>query len=139
MELRDRILDLLAQCSGRQSNGAEDSDVLGAFGLTGDDASDFLALFETEFKTDLSAMIWYFHFNADEPPTRRRIVPHDATTGRPIPYDPITLDDLVKAAKTGEWVRDYPKHSIGQSILQRYAMTALALALMVGLLVYATV
>ena len=137
MDLRARIIAALERASGTKSNGAEDSDVLGAFGLTGADATEFLDSFAEEFQTDLGGMIWYFHFNADESPNRRRVIPYDAVTRQIIPYDPITLDDLVRAASTGHWDRTYPKHNIGQSLFQRFAMTALAAGLILLLLVFA--
>ncbi len=97
--------------SGGHSNGTEESDFLGAFGMEGDDANEFLEPFSTHLEVDLSEIRWEFHYNADEPPNYRRIWPLDAN-GHLIPYVPITIYQLVAAVNTGAWQYVYPKHTI---------------------------
>ncbi|KIC31746.1 DUF1493 family protein [Leisingera sp. ANG-S5] len=109
--LQQEILDFAAQYSCRKLKGVEQHDLFGAFGLEGDDADEFLEAFSKRFSVDLSGLRWEFHYNADEPPGRRRVLPLDAS-GKVIPYQPITLELLEKAVLAGKWGYDYPEHTI---------------------------
>ena len=128
MGLREGILALARFHSGSNKECAEQEDLLGVFGLTGDDATEFLETYARTFDVDLSAMRWEFHFNADEPPQARRLLPVGAD-GKVIPWQPITLEDLERAAQTGWWDRNYPAHQLRVSIWSRFAMVGSALAL----------
>ncbi|PCJ06853.1 MAG: hypothetical protein COB16_12325 [Rhodobacteraceae bacterium] len=128
MSVREGILLLATKFSGKKSKGTEQSDLLGAFSLDGADASDFLEGYMEKFNVDLSDLRWEFHFNADEPPHSRRILPIDAD-GRVIPYMPITLDQLVAAAEQGCWQFDYPEHALRNGFSSRFSLSIFAMLL----------
>ncbi|KIC11859.1 hypothetical protein RA19_04275 [Leisingera sp. ANG-M1] len=109
--LQQEILDFAAQFSGGKSKGAGQDDLLGAFGLEGDDANEFLDAFAERYGVDFSGFLWESHYNADEPPGRRRVLPLDVS-GKIIPYQPITLELLEKAVLAGRWSYEYPEHTI---------------------------
>lgn len=109
--LQQEILALAAEYSCGKIKGAGHDDMLGAFGFEGDDADEFLEAFAERFSVDFSSLRWEFHYNADEPPGRRRVLPLDAF-GEVIPYQPITLELLEKAVLAGKWGYDYPEHTI---------------------------
>lgn len=132
MGLREDILDLAASSSGGPPRGDPDTDFLGAFGMEGDDATEFLELFEARYENSLDGLLWYFHFNADEPPTYRRMIAVDRE-GKPIPLIPITLGGLVRAAEDGKWPIVYPPHSVRTSPVARVIQAAIGLVLL-GLL-----
>ncbi|WP_372570871.1 DUF1493 family protein [Ruegeria jejuensis] len=124
MALREEIIALASVHSGSDSNGSEEADFLGAFGLAGDDASEFLDDFGAKFGVDFSEFRWEFHYIADEPPFFRRLLPI-ARDGQVIPFQPITLDDLARCAETRRWSYDYPDHVIRKSV--RYDLALLVL------------
>jgi len=117
MGLREDILAFARSHTGSKKECAGQDDLLGVFGLDGDDASEFLEVYAARFGVDLAPMRWEFHYNADEPPYQRRVLPV-GEDGNVIPWQPITLDDLVTAAEAGRWVWDYPEHQV------RYASRA---------------
>ena len=113
--LQQEILDFAVQYSCRGKLKSHRAAVIcsGAFGLDGDGCqTDFLQAFAKRIHdVDLSGLRWEFHYNADEPPGRRRVLPLDAS-GKVIPYQPITLELLEKAVLAGKWGYDYPEHTI---------------------------
>jgi len=133
MGLREDILSLAAEFSGTKPNGTEQSDLLGAFGLEGADATEFLEAIIERFNVDLSDLRWEFHFNADEPPWGRRLIPVDRDS-KVIPFMPITLAQLIAAAEQGRWAFDYPEHTLRISWQSRFSMS-IAAALLVFLMV----
>jgi len=135
MGTREDILSLAAEFSSNKSNGTEQSDLLGAFGLEGADATDFLAEYMERFNVDMSALHWEFHFNADEPPRGRRRVPVDHERKK-IPYMPITLDQLVAAAEQGYWRCDYPESTWRRGRPSRASLVTFALSVMFLIVVY---
>ncbi|MEM8617581.1 MAG: DUF1493 family protein [Pseudomonadota bacterium] len=110
MSLRQEILDLAELHGGKPRSGVDDGDVLGSFDLDGDNATDFLEAFCERFNTDLSTMQWEYHFEASEPPPSYRKELPIAKDGSVIPFHPITLDDLEKAARSGRWEYEYPDY-----------------------------
>ena len=96
--------------------------------MEGDDADEFLEAYADRFAVDLSSLIWYIHYNADEPPGIRRVLPI-ANDGKVIPYIPITLQHLVDAADRGRWEFDYPDHSVRH----RRGQMFVALLVLIGL------
>lgn len=130
MDLREDILALAEECSGKTSNGTEQSDLLGAFGLEGEDANEFLEKFALKFDVDLSSLRCEFHYIADEPPGFRRVLPVDQL-GKVIPFAPIRLEQLFDAAETGRWAYAYPEHRLRMSRL-KYVLFAFVLALFAG-------
>lgn len=109
--LQQEILDFAVQFCRGKPNRTWQSDLPGAFGLDGADVADFLEAFAAHYDVDLSGLRWEFHYNADEPPGSRRVLPLDAS-GKVIPYQPITLELLEKAVLAGKWGYDYPEHTI---------------------------
>ncbi len=100
--------------------------------LEGDDADEFLEAFAIRFNVDLSNFLLYFHCIGDEPPVWRRVLPIDAD-GKVIPFQPITVVDLVKAAEVGRWEWDYPEHTVRHSWRNPYLWTFVGLVGLVGL------
>ncbi|TLP69160.1 DUF1493 family protein [Parasedimentitalea maritima] len=135
MSLREGILSLAAEFSCNKSNGTEQSDLLGAIGLEGADAIEFLEKYMERFSVDLSALKWEFHFNADEPPYRRRVLPVDVD-GRVIPYMPLTLAQLVSAAELGRWQLNYPDHTLRSGLGARFSMCIAAVLLVLLMVLY---
>lgn len=136
MDLRAAILALAAEHGGSRSKEvAGQGDLFGHFGLEGDDATDFLEDYAQRFDVDLSSMLWEFHFIADEPPNYRRVIPVDVD-GKDIPWMPITLDQLVRAAEQGRWVFDYPEHTIRTAIWSRYLWLLVLGVVLVGMAVF---
>ena len=128
---------MVAEYSGAKPNGAEQKDLFGAFGMEGDDANEFLEAYADRFGVDMSGFRWEFHYVADEPPFRRRVLPVDVN-GEVIPFMPVTLHQLIRAAETGRWRFDYPEHTIRISRFPQYVLVfALVLTLFVLLLVRA--
>jgi len=128
MGLREDILALAAEYSGGKSNGSERDDLLGAFGMSGDDANEFLEAYADKYGVDMSEFRWEFHYIADEPPYRRRVFPLDKD-GKVIPFMPVTLPQLVRAAGAGRWRFDYPEHTL-RTIWVLRSLLVLAVALM---------
>lgn len=109
--LQKEIMDFAVAFSGGKPRGTWQRDLPGAFGLDGADITDFLEAFADHFDVDISSLRWEFHYNADEPPGRRRVLPLDPA-GNVIRYDPITLGLLEQAVLAGCWSYKYPEHSI---------------------------
>ncbi len=109
-QTRAAILSLLARMHGRMPSPAEERDLVGRFGMDGDDASEFIDAYAAEFSVRMDGFRWYFHY-LDEPPAIRRVVPRDAE-GRGIPLMPLSVDLLVQAAETGAWMLTYPEHRV---------------------------
>lgn len=112
MSLRQDILSWLDAHLGPPAGESNECDILGSFYLEGDDATDMLSAFSHRFGADLSTLQWEYHFKADEPPPKHRRVLPVGTDGTVIPFQPIRLDDLERAAETGRWVYDYPDYTI---------------------------
>ncbi|EBA15066.1 hypothetical protein RSK20926_04262 [Roseobacter sp. SK209-2-6] len=109
--LQKEILDFAVAFSGGKQRSTWQSDLPGAFAMDGADVTEFLEAFADQFEVDLSPLRWEFHYNADEPPGRRRVLPLDPA-GKVIPYDPITLEMLERAVLAGRWTYEYPEHNI---------------------------
>lgn len=114
VSLRDEILLMGTQCTGEEPKGDVEIDFLDAFDLEGDNANEFLEEYAERFNVDLESFLWYFHYNADEPPMYRRVKPVDQN-GRAFHLRPITLEQLVQAAEAGRWLETYPEHTVRKS------------------------
>jgi hypothetical protein len=108
MDLREEILAFLAVHQGRRPTAAEACDLVGRFGMDGDDATEFLDAYAKRFAVNLDGFIWYFH-HFDEPPNARRVFPV-GPDGRDLPMIPITVDTLVSGAERGVWPITYADH-----------------------------
>ena len=134
MGRRDDILALAADYAGQAKDCAGQEDLLGVFGLTGDDASEFLEDYAERFDVDMSGMLWYFHYDANDLPRMPRHVLPIGADGMVLPLRPITLDDLVAAAEAGQWTVNYPEHRLRRSrwwVLNIALVTGFALAALV--------
>ena len=123
---------MAAEFSGGKPNGTELDDLLGAFGMEGDDANEFLEAYADRFGVDMSGFRWEFHYVADEPPFRRRVLPVDRD-GKVIPFLPVTLRQLTRAAEAGQWQFDYPEHRIRISRVAEYALALVLVFLLLTL------
>lgn len=124
MGLREDILALATLVSGGSPIGDPETDFIGAFGLSGDEATEFFELFADQYEGSLDGFLWYFHFVGHAP---SEPVSRDGRRIRPMP---VTLADLVRAAESGRWPLTYPRHSIRGSFPARLRITSL----MAGLL-----
>lgn len=87
--------------------------------MEGDDANEFLQEFAEAFEADLGALLWYFHYNADEPPYVQRVCPF-SPDGQRLRQRPIKLGDLVAAAEAGQWTVTYPPpHEARETLLSK--------------------
>jgi len=129
MGLHEDILSLAAEFSGTKPNGTEQSDLLGAFGLDGADATEFLEAYLEQFNVDLSDLRYDFHYDANEPPHGRRLVPVGCD-GNVIPCVPITLTQLVAAAEQGSWQFDYPDYTWRTARPSRLSVMIFAVSLL---------
>ena len=111
MGLREEILALAQHHAGMDVSQIERGALFGPGGLDGDDADEFIDAYAATFDVNLADFRDYFHYDVDEPPTGRRVVPIDAT-GSEIPYLPVSLDHLVAAAARGRWEYPYPVHTV---------------------------
>lgn len=111
MGLSEEIVALAQEFTGLKKACAGEDDVLGTFGLEGDDADEFLEAYAQQFGVDISDFVYYFHYLGDEPPMGRRVLPVDES-GREIPWVPVTLNHLIDAASSKKWQMKYPNHTI---------------------------
>ncbi|WP_299412689.1 DUF1493 family protein [uncultured Sulfitobacter sp.] len=111
MSHRDEIIQMLSEEIGQHFIVEPDEDLFGKLYLSGDDVNEFLEAYALRFNVDMSAFLWYFHYNADEPPQGRRVLPV-LSDGRVADYMPISLDHLVDAAQAGRLAYAYPEHSL---------------------------
>ncbi len=131
----EEVLALAALHGGRELCLGDDDDLLGAYGMEGDDASEFLEAFADWFGTDLDGLLWYFHYNGDEPPPARPRLYPVSPAGARLPLHRITLNDLVAAEETGRWHITYPPHELRERFAARlkrwlvYALIPVALAI----------
>jgi len=89
---------------------SDDADIFDSFGIEGDDASEFIERFATQFKIDTSNYRWYFHHGEEgfvnvgawlfKPPYRR------------VDRIPITPQVLAEAVRTKQWPLEYPAHKL---------------------------
>lgn len=110
-------------------------DLFGLLRLSGDDVTDFFEDYAARFDVDMSDFLWYFHYNADEPPHLRRVLPV-LTDGQVAPYRPITLAQLVKAVEAGRWINAYPAHYLRKRRWQMFApiLACIGIGLLIGFL-----
>ncbi|MGQ0563995.1 MAG: DUF1493 family protein [Gemmobacter sp.] len=108
MDLRADILALLTDMGGRRPDDAEQADIIGRFGMDGDDITEFLDAYSRRFNVRLDGLLWYFH-HFDEPPLSRRVYAV-GPDGHDLPLMPITVDMLVEGVETGKWPLTYPEH-----------------------------
>ena len=127
---REEALEALEALAGKRLPGPDD-DLLGALGIEGDDANEFIEAYAEACEVDMSGFLWYFHYNADEPPGSRRVLPV-LSDGTIPPYHPVTVENLVASAMAGHWVWDYPEHTIRHSRVFRAAFSLLLLLVFVG-------
>lgn len=131
--LSREISSLLSKHVGEQCISVNEPDLFRALRLEGDDVNDFLDEFELQFGVDMSNFVWYFHYNADEPPMARRVVPI-LSGGEIAPYQPIAFCDLVRAAESGCWIWEYPEHHVRNRWWRNFVPGPLWLFVIVGLL-----
>jgi len=117
--LREDILALAAYHGGGEMDLAGDEDLLGAYRMEGDDASEFLEAFADRFGVNLDGLLWYFHYNGDEPPPSRPRLYPVSPEGERLPTHAITLNDLVSAAEAGHWQFTYPAHEVRERFSAR--------------------
>ena len=136
MDLRAAILALAAEHGGaRRKELAGQGDLFGHFQLDGADITDFLTEYAERFGVDMSDFLWEFHFNADEPPHYRRVIPV-GVDGKDIPWMPISLDQLVRAAEQGRWAFDYPEHTTRTAKWPGYLWLAVCAFGMIAVSIY---
>ncbi|MCB1336990.1 MAG: DUF1493 family protein [Maritimibacter sp.] len=132
MGLRDEILALAREHGGKEIAPGADDDLLGAFGMEGDDAAEFLEAFADRFGVELSGLLPYFHYVEDARQRRPRVYPV-APDGARLPMRPITLADLVAAAEAGRWTLSYPPHELREAIgakIKRWLVVGFFLAVL---------
>lgn len=105
------IVDLARKHSHARLICGEDQDLLRATGMEGDAANAFFDAYAEEFSVDMADFLWFFHYDADEPPFYRRVRPIGGT-GRAFGLIPITPRLLADAANEGRWPLEYPEHRI---------------------------
>ena len=80
-------------------------------GITGDDGDEFLAEFAKTYGVDMSGFLWYFHYNANEPPFAETSWPY-SRDGRKLERISLTATLLAEAASEGAWPLAYPEHVV---------------------------
>lgn len=103
------IVGFARKHSGASLHCGLHGDLLAAMGAEGDDASEFLEAFADSYSVDMADFLWFFHYNADEPPSFQRARPVDRD-GRSLARIPITPSLLADAANQGRWPLEYPVH-----------------------------
>ena len=108
------IVDFAQSFSGRSQGCGDHEDLLATLAFDGDDASAFIEGFAEKYSVDMSAFLWFFHYNADEPPNFRRLRPVDRE-GKTFEDIPLTPRLLADAANLGHWPLEYPVHKMQAS------------------------
>ncbi|MES2435002.1 MAG: DUF1493 family protein [Pseudomonadota bacterium] len=112
MDLAEKILRLAAEHSGRRPEQVDRADIFGAGKLAGDDADEFLDAFIQTYGVDFTGFRDYLHYDGNEPPGWFRTSWGVGTDGKRLAIVPISLTDLVRAAKSGKWQMEYPAHRL---------------------------
>jgi hypothetical protein len=98
----------------------DDSDLFQELRLGGADCDDFMNEFGKAFHVDLSAFLWYFHYE-EEPHSGIVFAWLFLPPNMRVARIPIAPDGLLAAANAGTWTIDYPAHAIPR---RRYDVVA---------------
>ena len=108
-EARAAVLEFIAEVCERARPVADDVDLFDAFGIDGDDGSDFTEAFFARFEVDATDYRWYFHHGEEGSNP-------GALFYRPIyrrfGHIPITVATLTEAVRTRRWPIVYPEHVV---------------------------
>ncbi len=116
---------------GKKGACLADGDLFDAFAIAGDDGNEFLQDFAVRFDVNLDGFLWYFHYNANEPPGAETSWPY-TPDGRRLSRIPLTPRLLAEAANRRVWPVEYPEHVVKGAWKAKIPLIAMGLFVVIA-------